>query len=89
MTVYQVGLENCFLSVFLHIEQKKHPHWSILAHNSTGFIHNNSLKFSEESYVVLLLGIFRRAPCPAATRGHPCTLLFPRGRTAPLKKYCF
>jgi hypothetical protein len=28
--------------------------------------------------LVLLLGIFRRVPHPAATRGHPCALLLPR-----------
>jgi hypothetical protein len=34
-------------------------------------------------------GIFRRAARPAATRGHPCALLLPRGRPAPLKKKKF
>jgi hypothetical protein len=29
---------------------------------------------------VFLLGIFRRAPCPSDTRGHPCALLLSRGR---------
>jgi hypothetical protein len=33
--------------------------------------------------IVLLLGIFRRAPCHATTRGHHCALLLPRGRPAP------
>jgi hypothetical protein len=35
--------------------------------------------------LVLLLGIFRRAPRPSATRGHPCALLLPRGHPAPKK----
>jgi hypothetical protein len=29
--------------------------------------------------IVLLLGIFRRLPCPSATRGHPCASFLPRG----------
>jgi hypothetical protein len=36
---------------------------------------------------VLLLGIFRRAPRPAATRGLPFALLLPRGQS--LKKIKF
>jgi hypothetical protein len=42
-----------------------------------------SLVLSAE--VVFLLGIFRRAPCPSDTRGHPCAFSFPRG-ALPLKK---
>jgi hypothetical protein len=37
--------------------------------------------------VVLLLGIFRRALHPAATRGHHCALLLPRGTLPPKKKF--
>jgi hypothetical protein len=33
--------------------------------------------------LVLLLGIFRRAPCPSDTRECPCALLLPRGHPAP------
>jgi hypothetical protein len=36
--------------------------------------------------VVLLLGIFRRALHPSATRGHPCALLLPRGHPVLFKK---
>jgi hypothetical protein len=39
-------------------------------------------------WLVLLLGIFRRVPCPSATRGHPCALLLPRG-ALPFKKNFF
>jgi hypothetical protein len=34
--------------------------------------------------LVLLLAIFRRAPCPSDTRGRPCALLLPSG--CPIKK---
>jgi hypothetical protein len=37
--------------------------------------------------LVLLLGIFRRVPCPAATRGHPCAFLLPSGRPAPKQNF--
>jgi hypothetical protein len=35
--------------------------------------------------LVLLLGIFRRAPHPSATRGRPFAPLLPRGRPDPKK----
>jgi hypothetical protein len=38
-----------------------------------------------DNLLVLLLGIFRRVPCPSATRGCHCALLLPRG-ALPLKK---
>jgi hypothetical protein len=38
---------------------------------------------------VLLLGIFRTAPCPSATRGCPSALIPPRGRPAPKTKLQF
>jgi hypothetical protein len=38
--------------------------------------------------IVLLLGIFRTAPCPSATRGCPCALYFP-GSALPFKKEIF
>jgi hypothetical protein len=49
------------------------------------FAHNNT-KIFRFLLLVLLLGIFRRAQRPAATRGHPCAILLPWGRPAPKKK---
>jgi hypothetical protein len=37
-----------------------------------------SLVNSDWQILVLLLGIFRRVPCPSDTRGRPCALLLPR-----------
>jgi hypothetical protein len=38
--------------------------------------------------LVLLLGIFKRAPRPSATGGHPCAILLQRG-ALPFKKIIF
>jgi hypothetical protein len=41
-----------------------------------------------DNMIVLLLGIFRRAPCPSDTRGALVPFYFPRG-ALPLKKNIF
>jgi polypeptide N-acetylgalactosaminyltransferase len=35
--------------------------------------------FAEGEVGGLVLGVFRRAPCPSVTRGRPCALLLSRG----------
>jgi hypothetical protein len=61
---------------FAHPSWCAKPTWQCLVSSAEHVLH----------ILVLLLGIFRRAPWPSATSGRPCALLLPRGRPVPLKK---